>query len=299
MNKVGIIIPFFEYYNKIEKVCASILENNDKYHYEIFIVDNSKNKRLPKDLKNVHWIDCKSSIGFARACNVGAKYAFDHNCEYICFLNQDVIVKNSFIDVLIGELNTTKNSIYSPVISDGQSALSDFFKSYYFNQLNIVGKNRGKIQVKNLTGACFALRISDFYKINGFNPLFHMYYEDVDFFSRALLQGYKLYFVENAILFHLSANDNAKGQVRNQVEYWKHNGYVIHKMLKLGLFKGIFYGGVYLLKIYFEYFLNLKWKLLTKFFLKDLLQYPIILIKYLKLRNYSLNDSVSKDIRSV
>lgn len=127
MNSVGIVIPFFEYYEKIEEVCSSIYENNSQYRYKIFIVDNSKNKIPHKKLQNVYWIDCKPSIGFARACNVGAKYALDHNCDFLCFLNQDVIIKSSLLDTLIRVLSTNKNSILSPVITDDRNRITTFF----------------------------------------------------------------------------------------------------------------------------------------------------------------------------
>lgn len=236
--KVGVIVPFFNAYDSIKTLVNSILDNNHGYEYEIYIVDNSTIKEPIPELPNTIWIDCKASIGFAKACNVGAYVSLKRNCDTFIFLNQDTRLLDNAFDVLTRYVLSHKNAIVSPMEVNTDGQISAFYQNYYLSKMNILGVLNDKLQVRNLPGSCFIIKSSDFCILNGFNRSFRMYYEDVDFFNRAYEKGFSLLLDENSRIFHEHSNESVTGQQRTQVEKWKHWGFILNNLYSKGYFAG-------------------------------------------------------------
>ena len=104
--KISIIIPVYNRLEFTQKCLDSIFKYGSRYDFEIIVVDNASSDGtkeflggLPEKVIAVH---NKENLGFAKACNLGAKRATG---EYLLFLNNDTIVTRHWMDVLVKELD--------------------------------------------------------------------------------------------------------------------------------------------------------------------------------------------------
>lgn len=115
-------ILHYKTYDDTYECVKSILALNDKAN--IVIVDNGSNNGSFEKLKNkfkddnIHFIDNNMNIGFAKANNIGYKYAKDVlKSEYIAVVNNDVIIESKdFIERIVDNFNKDRFYICGPNI---------------------------------------------------------------------------------------------------------------------------------------------------------------------------------------
>ena len=162
-----------------------------------------------------------SNLGFAAACNQGAK---DSLADFIIFLNPDTRLFNDSIDKavsfisshsgdigilgvrLIGEhglisrscarLPTPLSFLYIMLGLD--RILPEYFKGHFMTEWDHL-ENR---YVDQVMGAFFLVPGLLFRELNGFDETFFVYFEEVDFTKRALLQGYRTFYLSDVSIYH-------------------------------------------------------------------------------------------------
>jgi len=164
------------------------------------------------------------NIGFARACNLGARLI---DSEFIMFLNPDCIMAPETIETLCVEARRlTEPFILTPrlINPDGTDqrgarrdvltpwlALVEWLRLYklapnhpYFRRFNQhdapLPTTTEKINV--ISGACMFMRRSTFDDLGGFDPLYFLHVEDIDLCVRLLRRGGSAYFCPAVSLVH-------------------------------------------------------------------------------------------------
>ncbi|MEC5270392.1 glycosyltransferase, partial [Heyndrickxia coagulans] len=103
----------------------SILTNVTYDNYEIVLVDNGSTNSSKKDLlklyeekQNIHFIDSRKNLGFAKGNNIGYIFAKTKlNADFIVLINNDTLIKQSmFIQEILKKYNETKFHILGPDI---------------------------------------------------------------------------------------------------------------------------------------------------------------------------------------
>lgn len=286
--RIAVIIPF---YNEIEIVdsCISSIFSSSIVVTKIFLVDNSSIvSKIDEKYKNeprVNVIKTKPSIGFGRACNIGINEAFLANCNIGIIMNQDAIFDHDTIEILAEQTLSPYTFATVPIsfLYDFSAIHPRIIQGYlqpvkgYMND-----KNRGQLQTKyelsflQTNGSCVAFNLNSIKDKAWFDPIFHMYGEDVELFKRLTEHdNLSIFLVPKARIGHIhSALTDLKnkekittsGRFGWQVIYLKNR-----KATK------------FFIKTFHTYFLALKilkFSLIWKYFLSDcslILKIPTIL----------------------
>ena len=107
--KVSIIIPVYNQVHYTYACLVSILENTERFDYEIIIADDvstDATKEIDKFVSGLVIARNESNQGFLKNCNNAAKKA---RGEYIFFLNNDTTVQKDWLPPLIRLLESDKS----------------------------------------------------------------------------------------------------------------------------------------------------------------------------------------------
>ncbi len=238
--------------------CVSVLNLHSKFISSIIIVDNFSSDQsfeLVKDLKGVILVEANENLGFAKGCNVGAKYA---KSDYILFLNPDTVVPNDiFGDCINVFLNDKSVGILGVKILDDYGSISRSCSRFpalyqFINQIFAIDKvflslgsrmaewsHDNNQYVDQVIGAFFLMPRKLFFELNGFDERFFMYYEEVDLAFRSSLLGFKSYYLSSVFIVHEGGGASKKVKskrlfysLRSRLQYAKkHFNYFEYSVL--------------------------------------------------------------------
>lgn len=205
----------------------SIFEQTSNVEFEVIVIDNNSNDEstnaIAERFQQVRLIASKENHGFARANNLASHHA---RGEYLLLLNPDTVVLDHAIEKLLSFAKTYPDAgIYGgrTIFSDGNLnptccfgkmtiwslfcrafGFSKMFKNTtLFNPESYGSWKRDSIkQVDIITGCFFLLKRDLWNQLNGFNPVFFMFGEEVDFCIRASELGCKPFFTPDATIVH-------------------------------------------------------------------------------------------------
>ena len=103
--------------------CIKSIENLNYQNVQAVLVDNlstdDSEEILKKELPSYTLIQTGSNAGYAAGNNRGIKYAIEDGADYICILNNDVIVDPNFLTVLVDYLeNNSQVGVVGPRICE-------------------------------------------------------------------------------------------------------------------------------------------------------------------------------------
>jgi GT2 family glycosyltransferase len=222
--KADVIIVNWNSGIHLKKCIDSIIKYNSITISKIIIVDNNSSDQSMNNLpdnKLIKIIKEKKNHGFAKACNIGAKYS---NAKYLLFLNPDTrfLDKNSIANSLlfmeapvnsktaicgaqmVKNKNTVASCSYFPnplKIFIYSTGLDKIFKidSMLMNNFN----HKKSMFVDQVIGAFFLIRSNIFFKLKGFDERFFLYFEDVDLSLRVSKLGYNSFYNADSICHHM------------------------------------------------------------------------------------------------
>ena len=167
---------------------------------ETVVVDNasvSSLSFLKKEFPHVKFIQNEENLGYARACNQGAKLA---RGEWLLFLNPDVEITTDSIKHLIKSAEERGLDAASPKTGENYekplptplSLLVEFTPLKYIIPSSLFRK-------RTLFGGCLLIKKSILNKVGGWDEDFFLWFEDSDLTRRLTDKGYKAGFVETKI----------------------------------------------------------------------------------------------------
>jgi len=206
----------------------------DRDIHELIVVDNGNTEpsrtRLSELTANRHrvsFIQGHGNIGFARACNYGARLATGH---YILFLNPDAIIAKGSAR----ELANAGDCLVQPWLTGGllrdiegkeqrgarRAALTPLSALVGF--LPFLEKLPGlrsvhregdpmpdaPIQIETVSGACLMTDRPSFDKMGGFDESYFLHVEDIEICRRARQMGGQVGFVPGATVMHYGSTSN-------------------------------------------------------------------------------------------
>jgi len=213
---------------------------------EILVVDNQSTDNsvqyLSERFPAVRFLPQQENLGFARACNLGAREA---KAQYLLFLNPDTIIPEDCLQKCLNQLDSdasigalgvkmldgsgrflpeSKRAFPHPLAAffklSGVSAIfprSEFFSKYHLGHLSPDETH----WVEVLSGAFMILPANRFQSLNGFDEAFFMYGEDIDLSYRVVEAGYKnLYFAETSII-HFKGESTRKGSLNYVLLFYR------------------------------------------------------------------------------
>ncbi len=236
----SIIIPVF---NKVDLTCqclTHLAKVTDGCSYEVIIVDNASTDGTGPFLSSlegdIQIITNESNLGFAKACNQGAKAA---NGKYLVFLNNDTIPQEGWLSPLVEEVerNADVAVVGSKLIFPDhtiQHAGVVFPRKVFmpYHIFNGAAENFPAVNVRRefqaVTAACMLVKRESFEAVGGFDEGFINGFEDVDFCLKIREGGERVVYQPKSILFHLAQQtpgrknkDNEEKNCRRLRERWE------------------------------------------------------------------------------
>lgn len=144
------------------------------------------------------------NLGFAKANNVGMRYAMDHGADYVFLLNQDAwLVQPDVLERMVAiSVSHPEYAVLSPLqlygngqrivyetkyyASQNRNKEMDWISDSYFNRL------RDVYDTQYVCAASWLLPIHTLKMIGGFDPLFFHYGEDDNYIQRVKYYGCKI-----------------------------------------------------------------------------------------------------------
>lgn len=214
----SVIIPV---YNGLAytRQCLQALRSNTSgvtYEvYEVMVINNASTdgtgEYLHRLRPDVRVLTNQTNLGFAKACNQGARAA---RGQYLVFLNNDTIPQPGWLTAMVAVarrcpcIGVVGSKLLYPdgrvqhagvVIRQEHPIGTRHIYRGYPASAPQVNKERD-FQV--VTGACMLVRRSVFEQLNGFDEGYINSYEDVDFCLRVRQAGWRVVYTPRSVLFH-------------------------------------------------------------------------------------------------
>lgn len=210
---------------ELNYLLSSLLEHEEVSHMQLIVTDNLDHD-LP-DLDGSGWGDLllirnPRPQGLARNHNLAFRQA---RGRYYCVINPDVIfIQNIFLP-LIRHLEADEGRIVAPLVVDSRGVPQDSFRmlprpfelvqrrlltSLPAPNLPAMG---GNITPEWIAGVFLMMRSEIFDRLGGLDEKYRLYFEDVDFCTRARLKGFSL-LVDKDLSIRHDANRSSRKNVR-------------------------------------------------------------------------------------
>jgi GT2 family glycosyltransferase len=202
--------------------------------FEVILVDNASSDGSCNAIKELFpqtkIIESDKNLGFGRANNLGSQIA---QGKYLFFLNSDTIIVNNAILYLLEFFESNPSEEYGaagtlllnndlkPTHSSGRFPLKrdiltvtflGYFDRAYFhkfqNKEKLTFENNSSFEVDYITGADLFISLNLFKRLNGFDTIYFMYYEDTDLQKRIKQLGLKRIIINGPKIIHLEGGSN-------------------------------------------------------------------------------------------
>lgn len=225
-NILSIIIVNWNAGNQLRDCISSIHDTLDDIDANVVVVDNASSDDSLTGIEalgvSLSIIRNKTNLGFAAACNQGAAIA---SSSYLLFLNPDTRLYENSLSMPLSFMANPENAKVGIcgiqlINESGQVDRSCArFPTLLIFLLQSVGLNKlpglrrfslhrtdwGHVTtqtVDHVIGAFFLVRRSLFEQLQGFDEMFFVYLEDLDFSRRAHLNGWQSVYLTRAQAFH-------------------------------------------------------------------------------------------------
>ncbi|MBU2615161.1 MAG: glycosyltransferase family 2 protein [Elusimicrobia bacterium] len=208
----------------------SIYKAAPKAKYDIVVVDNNSQDNTVSFLKqnypNVRLIENDKNTGFAYANNQAIKAA---ESKYCLLLNSDTVVGPNSIDELLCFMESHPDTaVAAPKLLNRDGSLQpnckiflDLKTAFFLDTIlglvfpGIERKYRMSefnydrtLEIDQPMGAAVIVRMDAIRQVGLLDERFFFFFEEVDWFYRMKQEGWKIYFVHNAEVFHYKKDDS-------------------------------------------------------------------------------------------
>jgi GT2 family glycosyltransferase len=215
--KVAVVLVNYNGFEDTIACVKSILNTEGEKPFIILVDNNSFNNngliKLRENLNNVHIILSKKNVGFGKANNMGIDWALKNlQTDYIFLLNNDTEIEPDCINILLHNFPKNDDTVLiSPKILTYENKPRIWYGGGLINYTRIsvniyeIGKLNKDIKSRytEFASGCAMLFKTDYLKTKlCFDPYFFMYDEDLELSLRILKENKKIYFENDAIIFH-------------------------------------------------------------------------------------------------
>ena len=215
--------------------CLDSLQRLDDAERSILVVDNGSTddsvQRIRERHPNLTLIETGQNLGYAGGNNVGIRHALAQGADYVCILNNDVVVDIGFLKPLVTCLAQEGDvGIACPTIADmstperiwalGASMLwRSGAPTRLFDGICISSvADMPAFDVDIAPGTAMLIKTEVFERVGLLDEAFFLYYEEMDWCLQVRKQGYRICAVPSAIVWHkVSATLGASSPV---VDYY-------------------------------------------------------------------------------
>ena len=203
--------------------CLTSIRRQTAARSAVVVVDNASEDGSPEYVlanhPTVHLIQAGRNLGFPAACNIGIRTALaDPACRYVSLLNDDAWIADDWLAALLtfAEAHPDGAGFQGLTVDAREPDVVDSFGLYIGHAGRAIQMGYRGRGLHPATGEVFgvnaaaALYSRAFLSAQPFGEDYldadlHMYLEDVDLAARAIVMGWRNYFVEDAVAYHLGS----------------------------------------------------------------------------------------------
>lgn len=232
---ISVIIVNFRSRQFLKDCLFSLEEKLKNIAYETIIVNNDEEPLESSfSQSNVRILNMSSNLGFAKACNAGAKLA---DGKILFFLNPDTkIIQFNSKDVF-EKVGLSDIGIVAPKVLLDNGNLQPWSAGNELGLWKLIGNKLGiakdasfesKHDFDWVTGAAFMIRKELFLKKGGFDESFFMYFEDIDLCHRLRKAGFKIIRLDGFSILHIGGQSYSDKKIQ-KAHYYQSQDYYFQK----------------------------------------------------------------------
>lgn len=186
--------------NCLQSLCSSTLP------VKVAVIDNASTTQagidiIQSEFPQITFIQSKENAGFGRANNIGMQLAVDNHADFVFLLNQDAWIEPDTIEklVAVSEQNPAFGIISPFHLNAEKSALESGFSNYLRadkcpNVISDIYLRQAKslYPLPFVNAAAWLITKQCLQTVGGFDPMFFMYGEDVDYCNRVIYHRFSI-----------------------------------------------------------------------------------------------------------
>jgi GT2 family glycosyltransferase len=216
-GKIGVVTVLYNSATVLKEFFESI-ERQQYTNFVVYCVDNASTDDSVDQCRSrgnqYIVIESGTNVGVAAGNNVGTRAAVADGCEFVLYLNNDVVFGPELFGQLVEGLRHYDCSMTTPLMYYHDRpeviwAAGGYFQPWLGYRCLHFGHGETEVtqpqreaQVSYTPTCCVLVRREIFAEIGIMDERYFVYYDDTDFMLRAWKRGKKLYFLPHAKLWH-------------------------------------------------------------------------------------------------
>lgn len=191
----------------------------------VVVVDNASSDStlaiIRHSFPDVDLLAQNENHGFGVGNNIGISHALGRGADYVYLVNQDAIVPEDSVEKILDVMERHSNiGVASPlhISKEGQldrKTFVGFTREYAYEFLSDAATNRpikDYYEVRGVNAAAWFFRRRTLERVGGFDPMYFMYWEDIDMINRLAYHQECFALVPNSRFIHLRQSVTAPKQ---------------------------------------------------------------------------------------
>jgi len=234
MNEPLIVIILINYKNVEDTIeCLKSIQQLEYNNYKVIIVDNHSHdgsvEKLHELFPQYQLIASAENKGFAGGNNVAIAQAMDNKADFIFLLNNDTIVEKNILKELVQAAEKyPKAGIFgSKIFHYDNKEMIDHFgghwhkeKAEFFSLTEPFATIKDK-KVDYVSGCAFFIKRAVIERIGLLDENFFLIWEETDYCSRAIKQGFEIWAIHKAHLWHKISASFSGGKPHTYYYWWR------------------------------------------------------------------------------
>lgn len=221
MNAPLVAIVVLNWRKPVETLaCLKSLTQLTYSNVEIIVVDNGSGDEsvalLRRQYPDMQILETGVNLGYAGGNNVGIRHALAQGAEYICVLNNDVLVAPGFLEPLALAASGPDDvpAVTSPAVCEmgRPDVIWSLGAAIVWHNGSVIRLHSGEnyaawvdnppFEVDYVPGSAMFVPRKVWEKVGLFDEDYFLYYEETDWCVRAHRAGFKILAVPGAVIWH-------------------------------------------------------------------------------------------------
>ncbi len=220
MTLVGVVIVHYGDETSTLRCIAAVQEDPSQTSRITVVVDNSGNLRASRLPASVHILESSDNPGFGEGANRGARHLLkDQTLTCLLVLNHDVELLPGYLDSVIQALKPPGvGAAGGPLYLNGRDGPLWYAGGGVNYLVGTVWQSHSPSQAKRrrpvgfLPGAAIAISPQAWSDVDGFDPRYFLYNEDLDLCRRLRCAGWQLIFEPRLAAVHYLGAATGSGE---------------------------------------------------------------------------------------